>query len=742
MLLPWRVAFNPPRLLKSEKEIHMKNYDAMIEELIGKMSLHEKIGQLNQPETPRVDKADEFREKVRRGEVGSILMSVGATAGNDPQGAIDVNFYNEMQRIAVEESPSGIPILFGRDVIHGHRTVLPIPLAMAASFNPEKVGECYHDVAEEAMNESVHWTFTPMLDLARDPRWGRIIEGCGEDPYVGARMAEAIVKGLQGEDLTAKDSMLACAKHFVGYGAAEGGRDYHRAEISDYTLYNYYLPAFRAAVNAGAKTVMCSFNEISGEAVTASRKYLTDILRGHMGFDGFVVSDYACVEQLIPQGLADNRADASAMAIKAGLDMDMWDHCYINTLEGEVEKGNVSMEVIDEAVRRVLRVKAMKGLFDAPYCDPVTLDRTEHLARARELARESIVLLKNEGNLLPLAKNSSIALIGPFANERRSLLGSWTIDGKAEETPTLREAICEVGGAAGVKVHTSVGTGLDYNIAFGPISMIYGDVAVVAIGESWAVTGENKAVSNISIPADQIELLKRVKMFGKKVVAVLFCGRPIAMEGIAEYCDAIIYAWHAGSRAAHAVADILFGDANPSGRLPVTMPRLATHIPLYYNVTSSGRPVNCYYGQNPGNCCFDSVPTPYYPFGYGLSYTTFAYGTPVCDTPALSREELASGKRFRVTVDVKNTGERDGKETVQLYIHDPVAKMMRPLRELKAYAKTFIPAGKTVTVELSLGKEELGYYLPDGSYTLEAGKIELYVGENCLTTRKIEITVL
>ena len=720
----------------------MKNYDAMIEALIAKMSLHEKIGQLNQPETPRVNTVDEFREKVRRGEVGSILMSVGATAGNDPQGAIDVNFYNEIQRIAVEESPSGIPVLFGRDVIHGHRTVLPIPLAMAASFNPEKVEVCYHDVAEEAMNESVHWTFTPMLDLARDPRWGRIIEGCGEDPHVGATMAGAIVKGLQGEDLTAKDSMLACAKHFVGYGAAEGGRDYHRAEISDYTLYNYYLPAFRAAVNAGAETVMCSFNEISGEAVTASRKYLTDILRGHMGFRGFVVSDYGCVAQLIPQGVAENRADASAMAIKAGLDMDMWDGCYLETLESEVEKGNVSMDVIDEAVRRILRVKAMKGLFDKPYCDPITLDRTEHLARAKALADECVVLLKNEGNLLPLAKDSSVALIGPFANERRSLLGSWTIDGKAEETPTLREAMAAVTAPAGGKVHTSIGTGLDYNIAFGPISMILGDVAVVAIGESWAVTGENKAVSNITIPADQIELLKRIKMFGKKVVAVLFCGRPIAMEGIAEYCDAIVYAWHTGSTAAAAVADILYGNTNPSGRLPVTIPRLATHIPLYYNVTSSGRPVNCYYGQNPGNCYFDSVPTPYYPFGYGLSYTRFAYGDVTVKESALTREALEEGKRFEVRVTVKNVGEYDGKETVQLYIHDPVAKMMRPLRELKAFKKVFLKAGEEQTVTLSLGKDELGYYLPDGSYTLEAGRIEIYVGENCLTDRKTEITLL
>lgn len=720
----------------------MKNIDAFVESLIAKMTLHEKIGQLNQPQTPLAKDVEAYKEMARRGELGSILMAVGATAGNDPQGGISVEFYNEIQRIAVEESPSGIPVLFGRDVIHGHRTVLPIPLGMTASFNFDLIEECYHDVAEEAMNDSVHWTFTPMLDLARDPRWGRVIEGTGEDPYLGTCMAKAVVRGLQGDDLAAKDSMLACAKHYVGYGAAEGGRDYHRAEVSDYSLYNYYLPAFRAAVKAGAKTVMSSFNEISGESVTASKKYLTDILRGKLGFDGFVVSDYGCVVQLIAQGLADNKGDASRMAIEAGLDMDMWDRCYLETLEAQVEEGKLSVAVIDEAVRRILRVKAMKGLFENPYCEVREIDRIPHLERARALARESVVLLKNEGGVLPLKKDAKIALIGPFANERRSLLGSWTVDGKAEETPTLAEAMSAIAGANGGRINASVGTGLDYNIASAPPFMIMNEVAVLALGESWCVTGENKAVSNITIPADQIELLKRTKMSGKKVVAVLFCGRPIALEGIAEYCDAILYAWHTGSEAAGAVADLLYGNASPSGRLPITFPRLATHIPLYYNVASSGRPVNCYYGQNPENCYFDSVPTPYYPFGYGLTYTTFRYGSIQTEKDALSLDELKAGERFRFTLTLENTGDFDAKETVQLYIHDPVAKMMRPLRELKAFEKTSVGKGDVATVALSLGYDDLGYYLPDGSYTVEKGKIEVYIGENCLTKNRTEITIL
>ncbi|MBR4762234.1 MAG: hypothetical protein IK086_06325, partial [Clostridia bacterium] len=416
----------------------MDNINERVEELISKMSLRAKIGQLNQPETPVDSESEEFKNAVRRGEIGSILMSVGATAGNDAQGEINVDFYNELQRIAVEESPDGIPILFGRDVIHGHRTVFPIPLAMAASFNPELVSRCYRDTAVEATNDGIHWTFTPMLDLCHDPRWGRIIEGPGEDPYVGAKVAEAVVKGLQGEDLSKNDSMLACAKHFIGYGASEGGRDYHRTEISDYSLYNYYLPAFRAAIKAGALTVMSAFNDINGQPITSSGKYLTEILRGKAGFDGFVVSDYDAVTQLIKQGVAQTPEQCAELAVNAGLDMDMHDRCYIDNLESAVKSGAVSEEKIDEAVRRVLTVKMKAGLFEHPYTNKKELDRSKNLADARALAAESLVLLKNDG-VLPIDKSAKVGLIGPFANERRSLLGSWTIDGKEQETPTLAE---------------------------------------------------------------------------------------------------------------------------------------------------------------------------------------------------------------------------------------------------------------------------------------------------------------
>ncbi len=716
-----------------------KQYDAKIDELLAKMSLRDKIGQLNQPSTPREHEAEAFKESVRRGEVGSILMATSATAGNDPQGAIDVDFYNELQRIAVEESPSGIPIIFGRDVIHGHRTVFPIPLAMAASFNFDMIEESYRDVAKEAANEGVHWTFTPMLDLSRDPRWGRIIEGAGEDPLLGACMAKAVVKGFQGEDCSEKDRMVACAKHYIGYGAAEGGRDYHHAEISNYNLYNNYLPAFRAAVDAGVGTIMSSFNDINGQPITSGKYYLTDILRGKLGFEGFVVSDYGCVEQLVHQCAAENNKEASAMAINAGLDMDMWDRCYVNELEELVKSGAVSEEVLDTAVRRVLRIKMAKGLFENPYCTPEKYDRSVHLEHARKMAAESMVLLKNENNLLPLKKDQNIGLIGPFINERRSLLGSWTIDGKAEETPTILEAMKEAVLPAGGKIFANAGItlGRDLSMRYSE----YSDVVVLVLGESNTWTGENKAVSNIAISDEQIALIHKVKATGKKMVGVFFCGRPIAMQGIAEYFDAIVYAWHGGSETARATCDILFGDVVPSGRMPMTVLRMATHIPMYYNVLSSGRPVNCYYGENPGNCYVDSYPTPYYPFGYGLSYTEFSYGDIRCDKTEIALSEVLAGKTFKICVDVANIGAYDGKETVQLYIHDPVAKMMRPLRELKAFKKVMIKKGEKATVTFELGAKELGYYTPEGEFTVETGKIEVFVGENCLTERMTEIYI-
>ena len=713
----------------------MNSIEKQVEEILSKLSLKEKIGQLNQQETPVGEEVESFKEQVRNGEIGSILMSVGATAGNDAQGAVNVEFYNELQRIAVEESRSGIPILFGRDVIHGHRTVFPIPLAMTASFNEELIEKAYEDISREASNDSIHWTFTPMLDLSRDPRWGRIIEGTGEDPYLGSVVAKAAVKGLQGDNPADKDRILACAKHFLGYGASEGGRDYNRTEISDYTLNNYYIPAFKSAVSAGVKTVMSAFNDISGQPVTSSKYYLTDILRDRLGFDGFVVSDYDAVCQLARQGVAENDADCAELALKAGLDMDMHDKVYLNELENLVKSGRVSTDTIDNAVRRVLKVKILKGLFENPYCERREYDISKHREDAKELAAESVVLLKNNG-VLPLDKSANVGLVGPFVHERRSLMGSWMLDGKAEETPTVYETIKAKSEGSVVSVN---GTGLSWDSS---LKWMYNtDVTVLCLGESWTATGEFRSQAEVSLAPDQIKLIEKARSTGKKVVGVLFCGRPVAMQGIAENFDALLLAWHGGSEVASAVADIIYGDTVPCGRMPMTVIRESTHIPMYYNVTSSGRPVNCYYGENAGECYIDSLATPYYPFGFGLSYTEFNYGDIKCDKKEIALNELKEGKKFKISIDIKNDGEFDGKETVQLYIHDKLASFMRPIKELKAFKKVLFKKGETATVDFEIGFDDLGFYLPNGEYTVEKGEIEVFIGKDCLTDRKITVLI-
>ena len=489
-------------------------------------------------------------------------------------------------------------------------------------------------------------------------------------------------------------------------------------------------------MDAGALTVMSSFNDVSGQPVTSSKKYLTDILRDKLGFKGFVVSDYDAVIQLIKQGVAENRRQCAAMAINAGLDMDMHDYCYVDELENAVQNGLVSEDVIDEAVRRVLTVKMAAGLFEHPYTNHRELDRTAHLKDARDLAAESIVLLKNDG-VLPLKKEQKVALLGPFANERRSLLGSWTIDGKAEETQTLSEAMREL---LAKNLHVLITGTLAWDSTNKNIAAA--DVVVLALGESWTATGESRAVSNITISDDQKALIKKARIYGKKTVGVLFCGRPIAMEDIAADLDAVIYAWHTGSMAAKAVTDILFGIKSPSGRLPVTIPRRATHIPLYYNVTSSGRPVDCYYGENPGNCYVDSMPTPYYPFGFGLTYTEFKYSAPECENPEISLADLQNGKSIRVSATVQNTGKADGTETAQLYIRDEVAGMMRPIRELKGFKKVKVAAGKSTQVDFDLTYNDLGYFDCGGNYVVEKGSIEVFIGENCLTNNFITIKIV
>lgn len=714
-----------------------KEFDKKADEILAKLSLKEKIGQLNQVKVPSgEEETAKVKEMIRNGHVGSIILASCATAGNDDKTKMRLDFFNSLQETAVKESKSGIPMIFGRDVIHGHHTVYPIPLASAAAFNDELVEHCYRNIAWEATADGINWTFSPMLDMSRDPRWGRMVEGPGEDPYVGARLAAACVKGFQGDDLTDEYSLVACAKHYIGYGASEGGRDYHRTEISDYSLYNYYLPAFRAAVDAGIGTVMSSFNDINGVPMGLSKKYLTDILRGKLGFEGFVISDWDQIVQLIKQGVAETKADCAALALGAGVDMDMNDGCYVENLEKLVADGIIPEEVIDTAVRRILRIKLACGLFDRPYTEFRKVDRTHNIEDARTMASECMILLKNNDNLLPLSKDKRFIAAGPYLRERRSMLGTWAPDGTLEGVPTFLEAIAnKVPGKAIVDMDSE----WVYNNL--PAMSSDADVVVLALGESRRATGEMYSVCDISISDDQVRLAKQAKLLGKKVVGVFFCGRPMALEKIECYLDAMLYAWHGGSETANAACDVLFGDVVPSGKTPVTFPRTTGQIPIYYNATSAARPVNGYYGECINKIYVDGLTTPMYPFGYGLSYTTFEYSGLASDKDSLTLSEINEGKTFKVSVDVANTGDFDGKEVVQLYIRDKIASVMRPMRELKNYKKVLIAKGEKAHIEFELGYKDLGFYLDTGDYTLEAGEFEIFVGTNCLKTDKISVWV-
>ncbi len=697
--------------------------ETRIEELLTKMTLEEKIGQINQIQAPLTPDEGVF-EQIRQGKIGSFIMANTAHAGNDETDNADAALLHELQRVAVEESRLGIPIIFGRDVIHGHNTVLPIPLATAASFDDTGVTACYRNVAREAARDGIQWTFAPMLDTSRDPRWGRCIESAGEDPYLASRMARAVVKGFQGEDLTAEDSLAACAKHYIGYGASEGGRDYHKAEISDYTLRNYYIPPFRAAVESGVQTVMSSFNEISGQPVTSSKYHLTDILRGELGFDGYVISDWDAVVQLIRQGVAEDEKHAAELALNAGVDMDMVDRCYIHHIEALVREGRVKMEVLDEAVRRILRVKLRLGLFEKPYIPRYEVDYTAHRRAARKLAADSMVLLKNESHTLPLKRDCKIALIGDMVHDKENMLGSWCLDGRPEDVVSVYE---------GVRAYAPHLRATTSHAADDQLLMCRdADVIVVCIGESRKVTGEANSVAHLEVSARNIELVKRARLYGKPVVAVLAYGRPVALEELAPYCDAILYTWHAGTQAGEAVADILFGEVNPSAKLPMTLPRATGQIPLYYNVPSSGRYVNGYYDKlTLGANYHDCDGSPMYPFGYGLSYSNFTITFVGTDRDALAHAAVEAGEGFTLTVKVENNSDVVGCEVVQLYIRDKVASMTRPMRELKAYEKVSVAPHESKEVHFTLGREALGFYGADGTFRVESGAFDIFIGNSC-----------
>ncbi len=696
-----------------------QNVEARINALLARMTLEEKLGQLQQLDgEANGNYRPEHLQMVREGRLGSTLNVRGAQKTN------------QLQRIAVTESRLKIPLIFGFDVIHGYRTIFPIPLGEAASWDPVAVEGAASVAAAEARAAGVHWTFAPMVDIARDPRWGRITEGAGEDPYLGSAMARARVRGFQGTDYSRSDKVVACAKHWVAYGAAESGRDYNTTNVSERSLREVYFPPFKAAVDAGVGTFMSAFNDLDGVPASANHFTLTDVLRGEWKFDGFVVSDYTSVEELIKHGAAADGADAAQEALNAGVDMEMVSRLYYKHASELVKERRLSVETIDEAVRRVLRVKFRLGLFDQPFADEMVERRTifnsENVATARAMAARSIVLLKNDRDVLPLDKNvRSIALIGPLAESRHDVLGSWTGDGKEEDAVTLLQGLkskvpqVKINYAQGCDIGCEKADGFEEALRAAKES----DVAVIAVGESADMSGEAASRSSLDLPGRQLDLVKAVQATGKPTVVVLMNGRPLTINWIAENTPAILETWFAGSQAGNAIADVLFGDVNPGGKLPVTFPRAVGQIPLYYNHKNTGRPPEA--NNKYTSKYLDVDWRPLFPFGYGLSYTQFKI-----TNLQLSAQRIPLDGKLIVTVDVENTGKRAGDEVVQLYIRDVAASVTRPVKELKGFQRITLQPGERKRVEFLLTAEQLGFWNRQMRFLVEPGGFKVMVGPN------------
>lgn len=678
-----------------------------IDDLISRMTLEEKILQLNQYTLGRNNNVNNVGEEVKKvpSEIGSLIY-------------FDINpeLRNSMQKKAMEESRLGIPIIFGYDAIHGFRTIYPISLGQACSWNPGLVEQACAVSAQEARMSGVDWTFSPMIDVARDPRWGRVAEGYGEDPYTNGVFAAASVRGYQGDDMSAENRMAACLKHYVGYGASEAGRDYVYTEISAQTLWDTYLLPYEMGVKAGAATLMSSFNDISGVPGSANPYIMTEILKKRWKHDGFIVSDWGAVEQLKNQGLAATKKDAAQYAFNAGLEMDMMSHAYDRHLKELVEEGKVTMAQVDESVRRVLRVKFRLGLFERPYT-PVTNEkdrffRPQSMAVAAQLAAESMVLLKNNNQILPLTNKKKIAVVGPMAKNGWDLLGSWCGHGKDTDVEMLYDGLtAEFGGDAELRYAMGCKPqGNDRSGFAGALDVArWSDVVIVCLGEMLTWSGENASRSTIALPQIQEELVKELKEAGKPVILVLSNGRPLELNRMEPLCDAILEIWQPGINGARSMAGILSGRINPSGKLAMTFPYSTGQIPIYYNHRKSGRGHQGFYK--------DITSDPLYPFGHGLSYTEFKYGTV---TPSATK--VKRGDKLSAEVTVTNTGSRDGAETVHWFISDPYCSITRPVKELKHFEKQFIKAGETKTFRFDIDLErDFGFVNEDGKRFLEAG---------------------
>ncbi len=732
---------------KNKKQTPLsKDMNTFVTQLMSQMTLEEKIGQLNLVSVgfdvtgPIV--SENVEEKIQKGLVGGVFNTYTPVA------------VRKLQQMAVEKTRLKIPLLFGFDVIHGHRTILPIPLGLSASWDLAAIEKSARIAGDEASADGLNWVFSPMVDISRDPRWGRIAESAGEDTYYGSRVAEAMVRGYQGSDLAANNTVMACVKHFAMYGAAQAGRDYHTVDMSERTMLQEYLPPYKAAIDAGAASVMSSFNEINGVPAAANEWLLNNLLRKQWGFTGLVVSDYTALNELVPHGIAANEYEAADLALKAGNDMDMVGEVFLNNLPQLVKDGKITEAQINDACKRILEAKFKLGLFDDPYRyaneqrAAQTLLKKEHRDAARDIARRSMVLLKNNNNALPLKRSGSIALIGPLAKNQRDMIGNWSGAGDWQKAVSVEQGIRNVGGNE-LKISYAKGAnvtddeqlikrlnthGGNLEIDTRPADVLIqeavdvakvSDVIVAVVGEAQGMTGEAASRADLNIPGKQLQLLQALKQTGKPLVVVLMSGRPLTITWENENADAILETWFAGTEAGNATADVLFGNYNPSGKITATFPQQVGQVPIFYSMKSTGRPYGGDMLDKYKSRYLDAPNEPLYPFGFGLSYTTFQYGN-----VKLSNNEITSTDTLTVTTTVSNTGSKDGEEVVQLYVRDISGSVTRPLKELKGFQKVMLKAGESKEIVFTLKVKDLSFYKHDMSYGAEAGKFTVFVGGN------------
>jgi len=708
--------------------------DPFIEQLMSKMTLDEKLGQMTLYTTdwestgPTIRSG--YQNDIKSGKCGALFNSH------------TVDFTTQLQKIAMEESRLKIPLLFGYDVIHGYKTMFPIPLGEAASWDLEAIEKSAYIMSKEAAASGLHWTFAPMVDITREPRWGRVMEGAGEDAYLGSRIAEARVRGIQGDGFAKMDRLLACVKHFAAYGAPIAGRDYNSVEISERVFRETYLPPYEAAVKAGAKTVMTSFNDYDGVPASGSKYLLTDILRKEWGFEGFVVTDYTSINEMVNHGVAKDETDAGIMAVNAGVNMDMQSAAFQEKIKTGITDGRVKMEQIDASVRTILHIKKELGLFENPYRfsdkarEKSTIMAKENLEASKDVAKKSVVLLKNSGILPLIKKPMKILLTGPLADDKNNLIGAWSASGEGRHCVSLYEGLRQHTAAGNYTFEHIKGCEIEGNdkSQFNTIleKAKVSDVIILAIGEHKDMSGEATSKSMIRIPGVQEDLLKALKSTGKPIITVVMNGRPLVLKDVDENSDAVLEAWWLGTQTGHALADIIYGDYNPSGKLPISFPRNEGQIPIYYNAKTTGRPMN---PNDKYTTKYIDVPnTPMYSFGYGLSYTTFTYSI-----PSTSKVSFSDADQIAISVNVTNSGNYDGEEVVQLYIRDLVASVTRPVKELKAFKKLMIKKGETKKVEFVLSKKEFEFYNQKMVKTTEAGEFHIFVGSSSDTKNQISV---